>query len=315
MNMQRYLMWSIVVLMTGALLVIDLPAQQRLGSLERDSEIYTADDHLITKDGFPVFEIRVPPGYLEIQVRASITNFEPGFLLKDENTDLGGGNNYVLNYIPTDEVIAGRKVYRALGTNYEARWSIENAQWEIDSNNYTLTSENDAIYPWEIPAMEININLQVDPNQNENEPSVGGVPPEPGTVSFVKELFVYRFCTTGEPADAEWGQGSGDPDAFVYIANQAAVPGDNTEFKRVKWNSSSALADQLQPGGTPGYTVLFQPSRDMLGTDEWMQQNAEKLIWIYQVEDVSGKPKHPNGSDVWNVMYPSEWRKSRLLIE
>lgn len=309
MNMQRYLMWPIAILIAGALLVIDSPAQQRLGSLSRDSEIYTADDDLITKNGFPVFEIIVPSGYLEVQVRASITNFEPGFLLKDENTDLGGGNNYVLNYIPTDEVIDGRKVYRALGTNYEARWSVENARWEIYSNNYILTSENPAVFPWEIPAMEIIIDLQdlvIDTFSND---------PAAGTISFVKELFVYRFCTTGEPADAEWGQGSGDSDAFVYIANQVAVPGDNTEFKRVKWNSSSALADQLQAGGTPGYTVLFQPSRNMLGVAEWMQQNHEKLVWIYQVEDVSGKPQHPNGSDVWNIMYPAEWRKTRLLIE
>ena len=56
-----------------------------------------------------VFEIVVPEGYVEVQVRASLTNFEPGFLLKD-------GTDYVLNYIPTGATVAGRKVYRALGT-------------------------------------------------------------------------------------------------------------------------------------------------------------------------------------------------------
>ena len=55
-----------------------------------------------TKDGFPVFEIRVPDGYVEVQVRASLTNFEPGFLLKD-------GTDYVLNYIPTGATVAGRQ--------------------------------------------------------------------------------------------------------------------------------------------------------------------------------------------------------------
>ena len=135
-----------------------------------------------------------------------------------------------------------------------------------------------------------------------------------GTFALKKEYFVYRFCTTGIPADPEWGMGSGDPDAWVFIANQSATPGDNTEFKRVKWDENSSLTSQLQPGGTPGYTVLFQPSRGNLGAIEWMQQNHDKLVWIYQVESPAGKPKHPNGSDVWNALHPVEWRKNRITL-
>ena len=135
-----------------------------------------------------------------------------------------------------------------------------------------------------------------------------------GTFELKKEYFVYRFCTTGVPADAEWGKGSGDPDAWVFIANQSATPGDNTEFKRVKWDENSSLTSQLQPGGTPGYTILFQPSRANLGAIEWMQQNHDKLVWIYQVESPAGKRKHPNGSDVWNALHPKEWRKNRITL-
>lgn len=264
---------------------------ERLGNLSSDSLVFTPADEInapsvTTKDGFPVFEIRVPDGYTEVQVRASLTNFEPGFLLKD-------GPDYVLNYIPTGDVVAGRKVYRALGTNHEAKWSEANNRWEFGYK--AIQSTDAAIDPWDIPAESLS-----------GEPA--------GTFSLKKEYFVYRFCTTGIPADPEWGLGSGDPDAWVFIANQSAVPGDNTEFKRGKWDQNASLTAQLQPGGTPGYVILFQPSRGNLGAIEWMQQNQDKLVWIYQVEDPAGKPKHPNGSDVWNTMHPLEWSKNRITL-
>jgi len=264
---------------------------ERLGDLTRDSIVLTPGDDInvpsvTTKDGFPVFEIVVPEGYVEVQVRASLTNFEPGFLLKD-------GNAYVLNYIPTGATVAGRKVYRALGTTHEAKWSVANNRWEFGFRD--IFSEDPAIDPWDIPAETMNGSITFG-------------------YSLKKEYFVYRFCTTGAPSDAEWGQGTGDPDAWVFIANQSANPGDNTEFKRQKWDANSSLTSQLQPGGTPGYTVLFQPSRGNLGAIEWMQQNHDKLVWIYQVESPAGKPKHPNGSDVWNTMHPKEWRKNRITL-
>jgi hypothetical protein len=170
-----------------------------------------------------------------------------------------------------------------------------------------LVSGNTALSPWDIPSEDITAVLQ---------PDAGFIPSPPpaGHFAFQKEYFVYRFCTTGAPADPEWGKGSGDPDAWVFIANQSATPGDNTEFKRVMWDENSSLTSQLQPGGTPGYTILFQPSRGNLGAIEWMQQNHDKLVWIYQVESPAGKPKHPNGSDVWNSMHPEEWRKSRITL-
>jgi len=280
--------------------------EERLGDLNRDSIVLTPGDDInnpsvTTKNGSPVFEITVPEGYVEVQVRASLTNFEPGFLLK-------AGDNFVFNFIPTGEVVGERKVYRALGTSSEAKWNDANKRWEIDyTDNSILVSSNPALAPWDIPGDSI---LPIPKSTDDPTQST----PPAGYFVLQKEYFVYRFCTTGTPADAEWGLGSGDPDAWVFIANQSATPGDNTEFKRVMWDESSSLTAQLQPGGTPGYTVLFQPSRATLGAIEWMQQNHDKLVWIYQVESPAGKPKHPNGSDVWNSMHPKEWRKNRITL-
>ena len=280
--------------------------EERLGDLNRDSIVLTPggdinNPSVTTKDGFPVFEIVVPEGYVEVQVRASLTNFEPGFLLK-------AGTTFLYNYIPTGATVAGRKVYRALGTTREAKWSVASNRWEIQySDAVLLVSSNPALAPWDIPSAEITTILL--PGADFTT-----LPPPPGHFALHKEYFVYRFCTTGIPADAQWGKGSGDPDAWVFIANQSATPGDNTEFKRQKWDQNSSLTSQLQPGGTPGYTVLFQPSRGNLGAIEWMQQNHDKLVWIYQVESPAGKPKHPNGSDVWNTMHPKEWRKNRITL-
>ena len=260
---------------------------ERLGDLNRDSEVLTPEDDIVapsitTKDGFPVFEIKVPDGYVEVQVRASLTNFEPGFLLKKDGV-------FTHNYIPTGEVVNDKKQYRALGTQIIAQWT--GYEWTFGQDG--VVSYDVVEFPWQCTTFYSN---------------TGAV------YTTKKELFVYRFCTTGIPADSEWGLGSGDPDAWVFIANQSATPGDDTEFKRQQWDANSSLTSQLQPGGTPGYTVLFQPGRGNLGASEWMQQNHDKLVWIYQVESPAGKPQHPNGSDVWNALHPKEWRKNRITL-
>jgi len=263
----------------------------RLGSLKSDDTVFTPTSDVVapsvtTKDGYPVFEIHVPDGTTEVQVRASLSNFEPGFLLKD-------GDQYVLNYIPTGEWSGPFRVYHALGTDYEARWNTSNSRWEFGYKD--ITSNYWADNPWDLPT-----------NTLVGNPA--------GTYATKKEYFVYRFCTTGIPSDPQWGIGSGDPDAWVYFANQGASPGDNTEFQRQRWNPAMSLTSQLQPGGTPGSTILFQPGRGNLGASEWMQQNQDKLVWVYQVESPGGKPKHPNGSDVWSCMHPVEWRKNRITL-
>lgn len=278
----------------------------RLGDLTKNDRVLTAV-HPYMHNGYPVFEITVPAGYTEIQVRASLTNFEPGFLLKKDGI-------YIYNFIPTGEFINGKKKYKALGTftnnstvepvsELVATWS--GTQWVIMTGALTpnLVSSDDVEYPWLCTTF------------------TGG--DAESTYSVQIEYFVYRTCTTGAAADPEWGLGSGDPDPWVYIANQSATPGDNTEFKRQKWDPATSLTSQLQPPSgdpvppgvpTPGYKVIFQPGRGNLGAAEWLQANKDKLVWIYQVEDVAGKPKHPNGSDVWNSMVPTEWRVNRIQL-
>jgi len=391
----------------------------RLGLLNRDSKVLTPQNPY-GYNGYPVFEITVPSGYTEIQVRASLTNFEPGFLLKKDGV-------YIAHYIPTGEIINGKKKYKQLGT-YEHPEVLDINEiftiWDGTKWNF-----NDGAL---ISSQLFSANAVENPWQCTN--FTGGI--SGSTYSVQIEYFVYRTCTTGAAADAEWGLGSGDPDPWVYIANQTAVPGDNKEFKRQKWNSATSLTSQLQApvtpikqvdtataagtigtsgnitvtvtgalvtgsplvvsvaatatdtasvwagkvrvalatlhhanihdyivGGTdtsisltareaaandttlnialangtttgvtaaatsanttegragiaatPGYKVIFQPSRGNLGAAEWMQQNKDKLTWIYQVENVAGKPKHPNGSDVWNAMVPVEWRTNRIEL-
>jgi hypothetical protein len=284
----------------------------RLGSLDRDSKVLTPQKPYI-HNGYPVFEITVPAGYTEVQVRASLTNFEPGFLLKKDGV-------YIYNYVPTGEIVNGKKKYKALGTfnnpnvseinEIFASWDDVEEEWNFGYGVFTtggaLKSSDAVEHPWECT--------------NFTGAGTGSDPAEVYSVQI--EYFVYRTCTTGIPADPEWGTGSGDPDPWVYFANQTAVSGDNKEFKRQKWNYATSLTDQLQdpvspnPPGvpTPGYKVIFQPSRGNLGAAEWMQANKDKLVWIYQVEDVAGKPQHPNGSDVWNSMVPTEWRTERIEL-
>tara|TARA_R110000868_G_scaffold316828_1_gene577682 strand:+ start:2135 stop:3040 length:906 start_codon:yes stop_codon:yes gene_type:complete len=269
----------------------------RLGLLDRNNKVLTPEKPYI-HNGYPVFEITVPAGYTEVQVRASLTNFEPGFLLKKDGV-------YIAHFIPTGQYVNGKKKYKSLGTYTNpdipeineifATW--DGTQWVFlpsSLSGTSLTSSDAVDNPWQCTTFS---------------GGVGG-----STYSAQIEYFVYRTCTTGIPSDAEWGLGSGDPDPWVFIANQSAVAGDNKEFKRQKWDPAASLTSQLQAGGTPGYRIIFQPSRGNLGAAEWMQANADKLVWIYQVEDVAGKPLHPNGSDVWNSMVPVEWRTNRIQL-
>ena len=284
--MKRNLLLLSVILVTVVTLAVNAA---RLGTLNRDATVWTTTEDITapsvtTRDGYPVFEIHVPEGMVEVQVRASLTNFEPGFLLK-ENGDA------VHNYIPTDApAVDGRKAYRSLGIagTHTASWA--NGMWNFGHDGVSATS--DALVPWDVDGGQI------------------------APYSIRKELFVYRTCTTGIPSDGAWGTGSGDPDPWVYFANQSAdtgVPG--SEFIRQKWDPAQSMQYYLQAGGTPGTSILFQPSRGNLGSEEWMQQNSTRLVWIYQVQDGMGvKPTHPNGAEVWNVMHPKEWRKARITL-
>ena len=277
----------IVIPVITVLAVVSLAAVgERLGNLNSDAEVFTpADDieapSVTVKDGFPVFEIVVPDGWTEIQIRATTRNFEPGFLVQRNGS-------FVLNYVPTGATVNGRKQYQALGTNDVAQWN--GTQWIFGHDN--LQSTDNQVEPWAC----VNFN------------STSG-----NAYALQKEYFVYRTCTTGAAADPTWGTGTSDPDPWLYFNIQSPAETEG-QYKRQQWDTASALTSQLQPGGTPGRSVLFQPSRAVLGASEWMQQNHASLVWTYSFEGVGGNDQHQNGQRKWNDMRPVEWRKARVEL-
>jgi hypothetical protein len=277
-----------VILVAAAMLLVTLIALgERLGSLSSNSEVYTPNDEInvpsvTTKDGFPVFEIVVPDGWTEIQIRATTRNFEPGFLVQQAGT-------FVLNYVPTGATVNGRKEYQALGTDDVAQW--DGTKWTFGHDN--LQSSNNVVDPWDCVTFT----------------STSG-----DAYALQQEYFVYRTCTTGAAADPTWGTGTGDADPWLFFNEQAPAETEG-QYKRRKWNTASALTSQLQPGGTPGRSVLFQPSRGVLGASEWMQQNHPSLVWAYSFENVASSDEHPDGQRIWNDMRPVEWRKTRVELQ
>lgn len=290
---------STIILSLTLIAMIPIVVQgERLGSLSRDSQILTPADEIIapsvtTKDGFPVFQIVVPDGWTEIQIRATTRNFEPGFLVQRNGS-------FVLNYVPTGATVNGRKEYQALGTDDVAQWT--GTKWTFGYDN--LQSSNNQVDPWSCTGFT----------------STGG-----NAYVLQKEYYVYRTCTTGAAADPTWATGTSDADPWLFFDIQDGsgghAPGDNlwldhpSNTKRLKWDSTTALTSQIMPGGSPGRSVLFQPSRGVLGASEWMQQNHQSLIWTYSFENAAGFDAHPDGQRKWNDMRPVEWRKNRVQLE
>lgn len=259
---------------------------ERLGDMGSNSEVYTPNDEInvpsvTTRDGFPVFEIVVPDGWTEIQIRATTRNFEPGFLVKQAGT-------FVLNYVPTGATVNGRKAYQALGTDDVAQW--DGTKWTFGHDNLQSTDDRDD--PWDCTAFT----------------STSG-----NAYALQKEYFVYRTCTTGAAGDSTWGTGTSDADPWVFINKQSIATGEEPATQAM-WDTATSLTSQLQPGGTPGRSVLFQPSRGVLGAAEWMQQSHPGLVWTYSFEGVAGPDRHPDGQRKWNIMHPVEWRKARIQL-
>lgn len=281
--MKRPVLISALAALALAVLVAEA---ERLGNLSSNSEVYTPDDDIAvpsvtTRDGYPVFEIVVPNGWTEIQIRATTRNFEPGFLVRRNGS-------FVLNYVPTGATVNGRKQYQALGTNDVAQWG--GTKWTFGYDN--LQSTNNQVDPWDCVTFT----------------STSG-----NAYALQKEYFVYRTCTTGAAADLTWGTGTSDPAPWLYFNIQSPAESEG-QYKRQQWDSATSLTSQLQPGSTPGRSVLFQPSRTVLGASEWMQENHPSLVWSYSFEGVGGNDTHPDGQRVWNDMRPVEWRKARVQL-
>lgn len=275
-----------------------------------DAEKATFSQALNTPSGtYPVFQIWVPTGVTEVQVRASLNNYQSAFhfsipssfLLNLNYRCIGSKNNrnyYVVDTDPTDYCY----------------W--DNTGWKF-AKYPSITMTGDFIHPW-------------------------NATPSFGTLTEITDdayRFCYMWCTTG------WNTSSGNENqdtsaALCYIANQY---GKYTNTINGLWadkgTAGSQQADymksqllifgtdinhqmpsQLQPAGSPGHTILFQPSHAsnlFAGYwGNWMVPSNDHLQWSCQYCDANGVWQvHPDGTPLFNIIRPTEWRISPLLLQ
>jgi hypothetical protein len=294
----------------------------KLGTLNRDSDV-------MVEGLFPVFVIPVPDGATEVQIRASVTNFEPeSFQLKQ-----GGELLYTYKRIgfangkPRYQATSGGEpmdlycewVDDALG----GHWNYGYA--DLKSRNLSQISKVPADATFFYDGTYVDWYA---------EDYMGDFTEYSQLLGFVAvaddpdAMFIYRWCSTGQDEDAGWGTGIVDGDAKLFFSGQ-----DSLDWRLQEWRGDQVLMDdgegnlipdqdkptsltsQLQPGGTPGRFVIFQPSRSAHlfegGRGDWMRQGNKHLQWIVQFENPEGWEVHPDGSQVWNIIHPVEWRNER----
>ncbi len=275
-------------LVSFALMASGDPA--KLGTLNRNSDV-------MVEGLYPVFQIWVPEGVTEVQIRASVNNFQNSFRLSQS-----GHPNLIYRCTGTRN---GRNFYQTDDQANVAYW-IDN-RWEFTHDD--LTATDNVQFPWQCtnfsPAGYTVTELDND------------------------DKFVYRWCSTGQGADGTWDTGVQDGDAEMFFSNQK---GSNpySQYRMQRWLGDTAdaiaagypgtaLTAQMQATGTPGRYVIFQPSRDghlLSGVNgDWMRQSNKYLQWVVQYETVAGWEKHPDGSAVWSAIRPVEWRAERLELQ
>lgn len=273
----------------AAIAIVSIAVQAaRLGSLTRDSDVTVPSDVASAvasalaeaeHDLYPVFIIQVPSPYVEVQIRASCSNFYPGFLTYQDG-------HPVANW----QRMGTSLFFHALGTPDASPvplFAVEpmgHAQGAVYRRNFfvyeTCTTGKDANAQW----------------------GLGPSDPDPW-VYFSTQSASYYVPKESDPDywmspnfGTEFKRVKWDYDHS--IANQLHV-------------TTIGITHHIW---SPGRTFLFQPSRSNMGASQWMQKNNDNLIWIYQLADPSGVEKQPNGTPVWHSMHPVEWRKNRILL-
>jgi len=257
----------------------------KLGTLNRNSDV-------MTEGLYPVFQIWVPNGVTEIQVRASVNNFQNSFRLVKT-----GAAALDLTYrcLGTRN---GKNYYKVDGSGPECFWDANG--WFFTANELRVVSN--AAFPWLCPFPAGYTATELDTD----------------------DKFVYRWCSTGQNADAGWGTGVSDGNAELFFADQN-VTSSRSHQRLQRWlgntadaPSGTAMTAQLQPAGTPGHFIIFQPSRAthlLTGVHgDWMRQANKYLQWVCQFETAAGWELHPDGTQVWNAIRPVEWRGERLTL-
>lgn len=281
-------------LVSFALMASGDPA--KLGTLNRNSDV-------MVEGLYPVFQIWVPEGVTEVQIRASVNNFQESFNLVE-----AGAATVRFRCIGTKN---GRNYYKVDDQDLYAQWT--GTQWRFDYTS--VTSNNNVQFPWQCTTFS-NPDFSVVKLNNDDK-------------------FVYRWCSTGQGADGTWDTGVQDGDAEMFFSNQKGSPEGSpatqySQYRLQRWlgdtveataagYSGTALTAQMQATGTPGRFIIFQPSRDahlLSGVNgDWMRQSNKYLQWVVQYETVAGWEVHPDGSAVWSAIRPVEWRGERLELQ
>ena len=292
-----------LLLLSAAIAAITIAVQAaRLGSLKSDDTVYTPSDGVMLEGLYPVFQIWVPEGVTEVQIRASVNNFQESVLLFETGGEPGFEFSQTFRCTGIQN---GRNYYMSSDQPWDdIHWT--GARWEF--GNDFVNCDDDVEFPWQCTSF----NPAWFVFQLDND-----------------DKFVYRWCSTGQDADNTWGAGVQDGDAELFFANQKGV-NPYSQYQMQRWlgdtadataagYAGTALTAQMQAAGTPGRYVIFQPSRAahlLNGANgDWMRQANTRLQWVVQYETVAGWETHPDGSPVWSAIRPIEWRTARLELQ
>ena len=283
----------VFLLLQLAIMVSGDPA--KLGTLNRDSDV-------MVEGLYPVFQIWVPDGVTEVQIRASTNNFQNSFELRKDGVRI---YSYFCRGTKN-----GRNWYSDTVGTRTTYWSTNN--WFIDTDEGAGIGMGTGIFPWSgSPSIILGGHVYT------------------CVETPTDDKFCYRWCSTGQDADGTWDFGVQDGDAELFFSNQKG----NTvysEFQMQRWLGdtteayfagypNTSLTAQMQPTGTPGRYVIFQPSRAahlfLAPNGDWMRQSNKHLQWVVQYETVAGWETHPDGSPVWSAIRPVEWRAERLELQ
>ena len=316
----------------------------KFSTLQRNSDV-------MVEGLYPVFWIPIPEGATEVQIRASITNFQPDTfnLYEPNNVDI------LYTYV-RDGFENGKPRYRAHSpttgdpVDLYCTWQTDatGGHWGfgyagIKGRRYDLPAEVDHpsactfFYTGEWVdwgAWDYSGDNDEFTSYSEYGDGTQYAAPQHFARDYdPDEMFIYRWCSTGQDEDGKWGTEIVDGDAKLFFSGQ-----DGNDWRLKEWNGNStliyredlgrigpdpdkptSLTGQIQPGGTPGRFVMFQPRRSSHlfegGRGDWMRQGNKQLQWIVQFESPEGWEEHPDGSQVWSVIHPIEWRKERKTLE
>ena len=189
----------------------------KLGTLNRDSDV-------MVEGLFPVFVIPVPDGATEVQIRASVTNFEPeSFELKQYGTVLYTYKRIgFANGKPRYQVYSGGDPMDLFcewqSDPLGGHWNFGYA--DLKSRNLSQPSQvpGDATFFYTgnyVDFFAPGYSGSYDEYNQEWGYNVQSSNPD--------DMFVYRWCSTGQDEDGKWGTEIVDGDARLFFSGQSGL--------------------------------------------------------------------------------------------